>query len=560
MAKYMFGRRKADGKIVSIKDYEALSKEEQDCVRGLQCKCICPKCGVPLEARLGEVREKHFAHEKSPSDEWKQRDCSPEGANETALHELCKEIFCDNKYFTRPAYCVDIREVISENILDKMDGDAVFSDYIALPEKTLECMNVVAEETIGDIRPDIVVDTADGCYLVEFFVTHGVDKTKKDKVEKIGLPMLEYKISLDEYSDLSRAAVTERLSAHEAVHWIFHPDKKRFLDAAKTHFMSNPKIKKAIEAEAKRKRAQEKYAALRKSPSDYAAELRALRGKGALKEAVSDMRFFKENALSVENIPFYLDIPIDFEMIFGCDRRIWQSYIFNRYVYNRVQKDNVAIPIDRLFETLADEISALNIDWDLAHKFYSDYDEEDVHLPYRVIREYLYRLAYIGFIRIDSSKWAKVLRIKTLKPGDTKRSKWLEEAISQIDFQKGLVKPQIDSYLNKQFCAEKEALEELRQRKEQEILALEEQHQREEEERVRRENEAAAAAKEQERQAIMEADFSLQEPLYDTDGYSWHKCDICGGIMREEKMSFYSANGRNGICCDCGHGRGNRAK
>ena len=500
---------------------------------------------------MGDHREKHFAHTKVPSDEWKQRECSPEGANETALHELCKEIFLDNKHFTRPAYYVDIREVIPENILDKMDFDAVFSDYIAQPEKILECMSVVAEETIGDIRPDIVVDTTEGRYLVEFFVTHGVGKAKIDKVEKIGLPMLEYRISLGEYFVLSRAAVMERLLAPESVHWIFHPDKKRFLDAAKAYFMGDPKIKKAIEAEAKRKRAQEKYDALRKSPLDYAAELRALRGKGELKEVVSNMWFFKENTLSVENLPFYLDIPVDFEMIFGCDRRIWQSYIFNRYVYNRVQKDNIALPIDRLFETLVDEIPALNIDWDLAHRFYSDYDEEDVHLPYRVIREYLYRLAYIGFIRIDSSKWAKVLRIKTLKPGDTKRSKWLEEAISQIDFQKGLVKPQIDSYLKEQFWAEAEALEEQRRHKEQERLALEERLRREEEERVRREIQAAVAARKQERQAIMKADFSLQEPLYDMDGCSWHKCDICGGIMRKEKMSCYSANNRNGICGEC---------
>lgn len=31
--------------------------------RGLSCKCICPACGTRLEARKGEKKAHHFAHE-----------------------------------------------------------------------------------------------------------------------------------------------------------------------------------------------------------------------------------------------------------------------------------------------------------------------------------------------------------------------------------------------------------------------------------------------------------------------------------------------------------------
>ena len=34
-------------------------------------------------------------------------------------------------------------------------------------------------------------------------------------------------------------------------------------------------------------------------------------------------------------IPFYCDIPIYGEIVFNCDRRIWQTTLFNKFIYNR---------------------------------------------------------------------------------------------------------------------------------------------------------------------------------------------------------------------------------
>ncbi len=41
-----------DGVMVSIDAVE----------RGLECGCACPKCKQPLEAKKGEIRQRHFAH------------------------------------------------------------------------------------------------------------------------------------------------------------------------------------------------------------------------------------------------------------------------------------------------------------------------------------------------------------------------------------------------------------------------------------------------------------------------------------------------------------------
>lgn len=55
-----FGLR--DGRLVLISD---LGEGE----RGLACKCVCPNCKEPFEARLGRIRVHHFAHSGAGCDE-----------------------------------------------------------------------------------------------------------------------------------------------------------------------------------------------------------------------------------------------------------------------------------------------------------------------------------------------------------------------------------------------------------------------------------------------------------------------------------------------------------
>ncbi len=37
-------------------------------MRGLKCNCVCPNCKAPFEAKMGDVRQWHFAHSGTPCD------------------------------------------------------------------------------------------------------------------------------------------------------------------------------------------------------------------------------------------------------------------------------------------------------------------------------------------------------------------------------------------------------------------------------------------------------------------------------------------------------------
>ena len=65
-----------------------------DVPKGLKCGCFCPRCGAKLYAKNGgTIREHHFAHEHSA-------EC--EGAYESSMHRLAKEILQENQCIMLP--------------------------------------------------------------------------------------------------------------------------------------------------------------------------------------------------------------------------------------------------------------------------------------------------------------------------------------------------------------------------------------------------------------------------------------------------------------------------
>lgn len=58
-----FGRK--NGRLITLFDLDP------DKERGEKCNCVCPLCGGPFEARMGEVRSWHFAHTGEGCDETK---------------------------------------------------------------------------------------------------------------------------------------------------------------------------------------------------------------------------------------------------------------------------------------------------------------------------------------------------------------------------------------------------------------------------------------------------------------------------------------------------------
>lgn len=131
--------------------------------KGSACKCVCPHCKKPLDAKNGgKQREHHFAHSHGYQ-------C--EGAFETALHLLAKEIMMQEKAImlpistkgNRPYGLVRFVEVHEEQGYDK-------SSYRPDIEAVLESGEVVE---------------------IEFFVSHRVKSQKLKSIKENQLNSIE---------------------------------------------------------------------------------------------------------------------------------------------------------------------------------------------------------------------------------------------------------------------------------------------------------------------------------------------------------------------------------
>jgi hypothetical protein len=115
---------------------------------------FCPECKTPLILRAGEVKIKHFAHQSLGN-------CT----NESVLHKVYKMVLANNKRIRLP-YLVDGRY--------NLDFD-----------------RVELEKQLFDFRPDATGYIGDDMYIIEFEVTHAVDKRKLEKIKKANIPAIE---------------------------------------------------------------------------------------------------------------------------------------------------------------------------------------------------------------------------------------------------------------------------------------------------------------------------------------------------------------------------------
>src|SRR5215831_3108853 len=112
-----------DGKIVSIDEVE----------NGINCKCHCPRCNAPLNARnQGKIRIHHFAHVT-------EYNCK--GAVESAIHKLAKEIVFETKQIFLPNFSCFIPAAEKEIVVLKCDKLITFEQVeIEKGFKDKDCM------------------------------------------------------------------------------------------------------------------------------------------------------------------------------------------------------------------------------------------------------------------------------------------------------------------------------------------------------------------------------------------------------------------------------------
>lgn len=121
---------KKSGSVVSVEEVP----------NGLSCDCICPDCKKTFVAVQGQKNDWHFRH-------YEETNCK--GGQETALHQLAKEIILTNSRLEVPAY-----------------GTIVYES----PH---------AEEPFGKIIPDVTAKIIDENLFFEIHVTHSVDERKE---------------------------------------------------------------------------------------------------------------------------------------------------------------------------------------------------------------------------------------------------------------------------------------------------------------------------------------------------------------------------------------------
>ena len=576
MARYFYGRK--DGRIVSILD---VPFEEY----GLRCGCTCVQCGEPLEAcsiRPDNLREAHFKHRKSTREATDEPRfaCSPDWANESGLHLLAKEIIEEEQCIAAPAIgaisanriarisedmggvpllpagwsIVSIKDIQSNQRDSKIHAAEVFSEY-----------RIDGNDESQAIIADLFLNANDfGPLCIELFVTHRLPAAKKRAAWSQGIPMLEIDLS-DFYKDgggVSKEKLKEfLLESTNHREWVYHKDYRTAAD-----FFASTISTILAQKKAKRDKCHDIIAGYLSDPASYSEQLKAFENNtaalGYIKGHPALFRYAQpsDDPMSINEIPWFTNIPIWGETVFLCDRRIWQGYIFSRYVLG---KDKLAIPIRTpeftLFELLTapDHNFSVPVNWNITYRLsHSEYEDiPDTYFPRDVILKYIRYLEYLGFVQIDDyGSWAKVQH-HDIVPQNQRHAEYLHSAIDKIKESGDFYSPHINSLIDKELsiCGQKER-EELQRQKMAELAARKEREQQQEE-KVRNEREQAANAR---RVAIETFDYEHSPlPMYDDNGYRMAKCIKCGKVMRSLNIQYEPHSTNIGICRACASGRRN---
>jgi hypothetical protein len=175
------GKYLPTGKIITI----------DEASRGGDCNCICPNegCGIRLVAAKGEINIDHFRHAE-------ETDCK--GGQETALHQLGKEILLAHHQINIPAH-----------------GRIVYTDQIA-------------EKPLGAFRPDITATYKDAPIYFEIIVTNKPSFSKEyfllsEKHRSIAIDLSKY-VGSGIRSEIEQA-VLEKLSNKRIIFWEDEPEQ-----------------------------------------------------------------------------------------------------------------------------------------------------------------------------------------------------------------------------------------------------------------------------------------------------------------------------------------------
>lgn len=547
--KLQFGLR--EGKLVAVGE---LSQEE----RGLKCGCICPVCKGVLFARLGKKRQAHFAH-------YKTTNCDVASAQQTALHMLAKDIIAQAKGMYIPAATVSRNEAFTD------DRNEEWKVMARLP-LTLEyrpagfytCSDVILEEKISGIIPDIVMVHGQQRVLVEIAVTHFIGEEKQNKIEELGLPVLEVDLSDLKAEEISREELRKRLlDAPDGKEWAFLPDSRTRQASIEKYNTLYKEAQQAVEEEErqeilreeerrkKQAAAQQKYNRLLQS-TVYRETLIKQRDDEQISRIIRQFRFSKDSNYS--SFPFFLDIPTNGDLVFDCDRRIWQAAIFDNFIYNRNTEgaEPATVHVKKIASWAVKHQKIFRLDGELMPRVFSYAGGHGRRrsLLEQSIEEFMWHLYRLGFISKPNYSEAEILAAHSIVPPNEEAAKMLVKALSEVDLSSikaaDAVRERLEAFMR---WREKQEEKEQREKAEKEIeeTALRR-------EKIKKERQAQYIAGKQEiLDRLRENGPDENVMLKDSFANRWLWCISCGSIARDIDMASYGGknSANKGICREC---------
>lgn len=413
-----FALKEESGQVVHIS--EMVEKD-----RGKACECICLCCGRPLVAKLGRgKRTAHFAHLAEEG----RTTCLADVANESGLHKIAKEIVCKSEYIWLPPVTISEQNDPNRNMEDYKQQEPLL-----LGEKfRLHYQNAKTEVPFEGFKPDVCIFRERKNILVEIAVTHYVDAEKYSKIKMVQMPTVEiniadfikdYKVeeteSINDFEKKLKNAIIDNI---ENKTWIYHPSEnegiqklcERNRDLEKEFQQNRIKNLKEQEERKKREEAQEIWKQEQqrrreqidieverlRTDEPYYLNCRAkVKGTGAaVLNCINRLGICNLSFKTTDEIPF-LNIPVFGEVVFNCDRRIWQTILFEKVFYQWQYDDVNSV---RIYYCFAGSREGL-----LNQKFVYIWKKQGKpQFPIKedllrcAIEEYLVHLSALGFIDI----------------------------------------------------------------------------------------------------------------------------------------------------------------
>ena len=473
---------------------------------GLACGCVCAACGRKLQAcsldsKVNKVKP-YFRHDSDVHNEGGNGSfvCSSQSANESALHMMAKQIIQEEKRVYVPKKPITLQDVGLSDIPQKIQNQI---QPLGLKGREVKG-DVSIEKPLDNFKPDAIITTSRGNLLVEILVSHKVNEKKEEKAKQHGEAMLEIDLSSFRDKNISSEIIREVIVSNQYDHlknWIHYPLSKTILNEYLKEYENLPEIKQYRQRQKRENKIKELF-----EPANYANEIAKLRqdslfSKNYAKYNKSHYYDFGEHFEQTGAVPFFVDIPISGEMIFQCDRRIWQSILFNHCVYDKTTEGQ-QFNVDDLFDVLKDEYK-IPVDYDLLYKLPNPTTNNGtIWLRSSVVKQYIDYLKTIGFVasvRGLQPNWISSVSSGTIIPINKTNSDDLFLTIKNV----GSASPDVDNLIGKEFAHIVDIRK--KQEKERARKEAEERARREAEERARREAEERAR-KEAEERARKEAE------------------------------------------------------